>query len=117
MMALTSATVKLARLLLSRVMPAMMAWVANSEIGDRFRTGAVHGQFSRFCCPTAAGVVLPLAWTIRLLPSDVPGGGLSVQLPLESVVVCAIALPTGAPLRSEERRVGKECRSRWSPYH
>src|SRR3989449_4086027 len=25
------------------------------------------------------------------------------------------ALPEG--LRSEERRVGKECRSRWSPYH
>ena len=23
----------------------------------------------------------------------------------------------GANLRSEERRVGKECRSRWSPYH
>ena len=22
-----------------------------------------------------------------------------------------------AVLRSEERRVGKECRSRWSPYH
>src|SRR3712207_9342208 len=22
-----------------------------------------------------------------------------------------------APTRSEERRVGKECRSRWSPYH
>ena len=22
-----------------------------------------------------------------------------------------------APNRSEERRVGKECRSRWSPYH
>ena len=29
-------------------------------------------------------------------------------------------LPGGrsiTPLRSEERRVGKECRSRWSPYH
>ena len=28
-------------------------------------------------------------------------------------------LSTGnfAPARSEERRVGKECRSRWSPYH
>ena len=33
-------------------------------------------------------------------------------------------LVTGAPaftddieMRSEERRVGKECRSRWSPYH
>ena len=23
----------------------------------------------------------------------------------------------GKSLRSEERRVGKECRSRWSPYH
>ena len=23
----------------------------------------------------------------------------------------------GPQLRSEERRVGKECRSRWSPYH
>jgi len=23
----------------------------------------------------------------------------------------------GLPIRSEERRVGKECRSRWSPYH
>ena len=26
-------------------------------------------------------------------------------------------LLTQALLRSEERRVGKECRSRWSPYH
>ena len=24
---------------------------------------------------------------------------------------------SGSALRSEERRVGKECRSRWSPYH
>ena len=24
---------------------------------------------------------------------------------------------TRATFRSEERRVGKECRSRWSPYH
>src|SRR3712207_7257764 len=30
------------------------------------------------------------------------------------------AITTGTPFlitRSEERRVGKECRSRWSPYH
>src|SRR2546430_281721 len=27
------------------------------------------------------------------------------------------ATPETAPQRSEERRVGKECRSRWSPYH
>src|SRR5256886_13281653 len=34
---------------------------------------------------------------------DEPGGGKRVRLK--------------EPNRSEERRVGKECRSRWSPYH
>ena len=29
----------------------------------------------------------------------------------------AVLLTGGTLLRSEERRVGKECRSRWSPYH
>ena len=28
-----------------------------------------------------------------------------------------IASKLGVTKRSEERRVGKECRSRWSPYH
>ena len=32
-------------------------------------------------------------------------------------VVFEGALDSGSVLRSEERRVGKECRSRWSPYH
>ena len=32
------------------------------------------------------------------------------------VVLCDVFLPDGNG-RSEERRVGKECRSRWSPYH
>src|SRR5437762_4666089 len=26
-------------------------------------------------------------------------------------------MPRNVAVRSEERRVGKECRSRWSPYH
>ena len=34
---------------------------------------------------------------------------------LEAVGDPATGLPIGP--RSEERRVGKECRSRWSPYH
>src|SRR2546422_2897058 len=34
--------------------------------------------------------------------------GVEAQLP---------RIPTGLFERSEERRVGKECRSRWSPYH
>src|SRR3712207_8014540 len=28
-----------------------------------------------------------------------------------------MVMHSGAAHRSEERRVGKECRSRWSPYH
>ena len=41
----------------------------------------------------------------------------------EDITIINIYAPNiGAPqyirqLRSEERRVGKECRSRWSPYH
>src|ERR1019366_3804671 len=33
------------------------------------------------------------------------------------IAVMSIASSSGARYRSEERRVGKECRSRWSPYH
>ena len=33
------------------------------------------------------------------------------------VQIIADDVGTGKTWRSEERRVGKECRSRWSPYH
>ena len=41
-------------------------------------------------------------------------GGFSVN-PHTQELCCALTL--SLPSRSEERRVGKECRSRWSPYH
>src|SRR3712207_7552353 len=34
-----------------------------------------------------------------------------------SIEAAAARVPGRRPWRSEERRVGKECRSRWSPYH
>jgi len=37
-------------------------------------------------------------------------------VPVGTVLV-SIAVAGGGAARSEERRVGKECRSRWSPYH
>src|SRR5256885_14625364 len=46
-----------------------------------------------------------LAWT--------PKG----PLPLDSYLGARIFPWSVARQRSEERRVGKECRSRWSPYH
>ena len=36
---------------------------------------------------------------------------------LNELVEIAKVQSTEASNRSEERRVGKECRSRWSPYH
>ena len=33
------------------------------------------------------------------------------------LVLGLLASVLAAVVRSEERRVGKECRSRWSPYH
>ena len=35
----------------------------------------------------------------------------------DSVITLEVAADDMGLLRSEERRVGKECRSRWSPYH
>ena len=38
--------------------------------------------------------------------------------PFKGETVIGYNLPEAAQVtRSEERRVGKECRSRWSPYH
>ena len=49
------------------------------------------------------------------------GGGLSEEHPadLGAHVIKGLVERTGInpSARSEERRVGKECRSRWSPYH
>ena len=76
---------------------------------DQLRAGLLPGQG---IAPGAATGESPSA-----MPSPPPAPGLP-------------ATPSGAPsqtsnyfnpsisvIRSEERRVGKECRSRWSPYH
>ena len=37
--------------------------------------------------------------------------------PIKSTLKKALEYIQNPSSRSEERRVGKECRSRWSPYH
>ena len=48
-----------------------------------------------------------------------------IELPFDNAIVKVkeelqkegFGILTDIDVRSEERRVGKECRSRWSPYH
>src|SRR5689334_23641393 len=73
-------------------------------------------------------------WSSDVCSSDLWGRGerLLALSPLPAREVALVCFPFGVPtaeayawlddahrakLRSEERRVGKECRSRWSPYH
>ena len=45
---------------------------------------------------------------------EVPYSSEAEQAIIGSILIKPSCLPE---VRSEERRVGKECRSRWSPYH
>ena len=42
---------------------------------------------------------------------------IDVVLRADALTAIMLSMVTFVSLRSEERRVGKECRSRWSPYH
>src|SRR5437667_12351000 len=69
----------------------------------------------------APGASSSLPVPARRLRSDRPEGALSAGAALPNT--CTFSGLPHQPLRayisirSEERRVGKECRSRWSPYH
>src|SRR2546426_2012778 len=69
---------------------------AGREMRDVDPQAQVVGQALQFFLPRARAVPIAAA----RIGGDEEGLGL-----------------WGGPSRSEERRVGKECRSRWSPYH
>src|ERR1035438_3603885 len=65
-------------------------------------------------CADHDGATLPFGGVVLLLPP--------CMTPTCSPVSASFSLTPRLPIpniapRSEERRVGKECRSRWSPYH
>ena len=58
--------------------------------------------------------------TVLTVPSPgqlISRNHLLIELDEWSVLARNLSESNGTLLRSEERRVGKECRSRWSPYH
>ena len=89
-------------------MTASFPETADIETSSADYASRFAGAAGRFFLETQTGMVLSCLDPIpdkRVL--DVGGGH------------CQLAAPLTAQglLRSEERRVGKECRSRWSPYH
>src|SRR5256885_10875394 len=53
----------------------------------------------------------------RVMLTGCRGGYVSFHLVVKLPSPGAYSLDVAISDRSEERRVGKECRSRWSPYH
>src|SRR2546430_15583004 len=62
--------------------------------------------------PAAATDWKPVEQALGKAGSMQPGDVYKVSLPRSD-----LKITVGGVERSEERRVGKECRSRWSPYH
>src|SRR2546430_15193153 len=95
---------------------------------DRGRA-ALDESMSRFFNNIQAAFERTLRTTLRVHKPELFPALIGLGVMLLAPAVSAQKLPTpsstspnthGAPqsvLRSEERRVGKECRSRWSPYH
>src|SRR5256886_8283446 len=116
----------------------MLRWL------QRARCGFPQSQFACFFFQAEDGIrdltvtgVQTCALPICILPEIAPDSTRSAEAatPLIEIGDCSISIPLAfrRPIsslctrlatrfgffaaRSEERRVGKECRSRWSPYH
>src|SRR5689334_23389325 len=88
---------------------------------DGIRDGTVTGV-QTCALPIYRGAILLV--TLRtgtiIIPDDTfnaIGNGYIPDIPGLDFLPAAHKLTLLLGLRSEERRVGKECRSRWSPYH
>jgi len=104
------------------------------EDDEIFVDAVIHDSDDPMCCPTLAttrhyllnGVNLILTDYSTLTPSGEPRA-ITIEAPVDGAQVSGLVRLKGsitiaptrakASMRSEERRVGKECRSRWSPYH
>jgi len=67
----------------------------------------------------AAGSAIGLGaiWKFPYMAGTNGGGIFLIFFLLMTIFIGAPILLAEFIIRSEERRVGKECRSRWSPYH
>src|SRR3989449_9294507 len=91
--------------------PAKKGGIKLSDVAGTWDVKSVMGPKDSVVVPSVVTATADgKGWTIKLANRDpIPARILAVGG--DSVVMEA------GPYRSEERRVGKECRSRWAPYH
>ena len=58
-----------------------------------------------------------MARLLEGIPLDEVSTSMTINAPAALLLLCYELVAAERGVRSEERRVGKECRSRWSPYH
>src|SRR2546430_16573118 len=102
--------------------PARLLALLGREVGEvvvlDLVTEYAAQQRDRPAGAAAATPQLTLALEPRVLGHHGPGAAhRTVPFPPAGRDLRREAAGTGLQQRSEERRVGKECRSRWSPYH
>src|SRR5471030_3427324 len=108
-----------------------------SECEERNRPSVSRDRNEPRACAVSCGIVIistPLQSSCGMRHDrkglcsvilQLPIGHIRIVTILSPILVCRLGAPAAnlgkCPIvgleRSEERRVGKECRSRWSPYH
>src|SRR5260221_10572434 len=89
----------------------LINFLRRNQVGDDVRDLGLEGQLQKKGTPTMGGIIIIAGILVPTL----------LFAKLDNVYVILLIIATLwlglIGLRSEERRVGKECRSRWSPYH
>src|SRR6266850_8496470 len=85
---------------------AAVTWNVNGTAGGNSTSGTITAT-GLYTAPNS--VPSPATVTVAAV--------LSTNSSLSSSAIVTIVQQVSVSVRSEERRVGKECRSRWSPYH
>src|SRR3712207_9065020 len=90
--------------------PKFIEFLRQREFGQHIREEGPQEHHAKAGTPTMGGIIIFTAIAVPFL--------LLTNFDARSVGVFGVALACALlGFRSEERRVGKECRSRWSPYH
>src|SRR3712207_2070818 len=100
---------------------ALIGGPANTTYGENTGVLAITKNYDPLILRITAifaiclGFIAKVGGILRSIPVSVMGG---ISLMLFSMIsLIGFKTLSNGKVRSEERRVGKECRSRWSPYH